>query len=362
MSDDQQERPDEPFVDHRLFLINVQRSGGFFPFSPGAAARARARVTGSTNFEGKDLEDMLAMVENANPSDLESAADDLWQAAGKIKEIGDDLKTHVDKVAWEGEFGESFRAWGRNLSKNTLLLADYTEQASVNLKTAGVGLATVKNGMPKRNASYAGIPRPENIPTVEQVETNEKFKLAKKKEEDRQEAINQMNRLASYYRVSRENMQAKEEPQFGPMPKIGMPPPPPRDPGSPFTGTSTSTSGVGTVSTPLHGEGSERTAQSMPPGVAVSAPVASDGGIVPQHGQREVRTDLNTVAPPVAPPTDSGPRVQPPVSGPAVSGPGPVAPPPAYSSPGNRLGRVPGGTSGPAVPGVRGGGGGRAGG
>ncbi|HZG05968.1 MAG TPA: hypothetical protein VE546_20725, partial [Streptomyces sp.] len=214
--ENKQERPDEPIVAPQLLITDLRRNGMFLPFGMGEALRAG--VMGSTNFENKDLEEMLALVRDANPGDLESAADTLWKAGGDIRQIGEDLKAHIDKVDWEGEFGDSFREWGRNLSKNTLVLADYTERASTQLKAAGVGLAAVKGGMPDEDPAVLAAPRLEDIPPEERVETNEKYKLAKKKEEDRQEAINQMNRLASYYKVSHENMQAAEEPTFGPMP------------------------------------------------------------------------------------------------------------------------------------------------
>ncbi|WP_158239572.1 WXG100 family type VII secretion target [Streptomyces carminius] len=332
MSDEQQERPDEPNVAPLLVFTDLRRNGMFLPFGLGGAMRAG--VMGSTDFEGKDLEEMLDLVEDARPGEIENAANALWDAAGKIKEIGDDLRTHIDRVDWEGEFGDNFRAWGRDLSKNTLVLADYTEQASIHLKAAGAGLATVRSAMPKRDASVLGAPKVEAIPAEERVETNERYKLAKKKEEDRQEAINQMNRLASYYTVSHDNMRASEEPRFGPMPSVGMPP---RAPGDPYESPGRRTASVPAeeyrTAEPLP-QAQERRESTMVRGTAPEEKhtvLVPDGAPVP--GQ-DVRTDLNTVAPVAPPATDPGPRTPLPATGGGGTGPGPIAPlPPAHNGP-----------------------------
>jgi uncharacterized protein YukE len=343
MSDEkEQERPDEPVVAPLLFITDLKRSGALAsPFNPLGGLMMRASVMGSTDFEGKDLEEMQDLVDNARPEDIESAADALWKAGGKIREVGEDIGKHIDKVKWDGESGDSFRAWGRDLSKNTLLLADYTEQASTHLKAAGVGLASVKSSMPKRDAKIAAAPRLEDIPTPERVDDNEKYRLAKKKEEDRQEAINQMNRLASYYRVSHESMQAKEEPRFGPMPKVGMPPAPPSKGRELLSGgkdSSPSADAYRTAETLPRAEERGGTVRGTSPGDVQGTPVVPGGGIAPGE---EVRTELDSVAAPVTPSADSGPRLQTPVNpvtGPPTAGPVGPLPPSSYNGPVNGRG------------------------
>ncbi|GAA2458437.1 hypothetical protein [Streptomyces macrosporus] len=313
---DNQERPEEPFVAGQLFVTDLKRTGVLAPFDPLTALSMRRSVMGSTNFENKDLEEMFSLVDNANPEDIEDAADTLWKAGGDIRTIGEDLKKHIDKVDWEGEFGDSFREWGRKLSKNTLILADFTEKASTQLKAAGVGLATVKGSMPERDPAVMAAPRLESIPPEERDESNEKYKLAKKKEDNRQEAINQMNRLASYYKVSHENMQGLEEPDFGPMPNIGMPP-------APTDGGEGVGKGGGATSSAVTERGgtpqSVRSADVQGP----SQPVSDKPGFVEgtPAPQEPVRTELNTVAPPAPAPTDTGQRA--PVTS---NGGGPVSP------------------------------------
>ncbi|MEE1941777.1 hypothetical protein V1L54_20620 [Streptomyces sp. TRM 70361] len=325
MSDEQQERPDEPNVAPLLVFTDLRRNGMFLPFGLGGAMRAG--VMGSTDFEGKDLEEMLDLVEDARPGEIENAANALWDAAGKIKEIGDDLRTHIDRVDWEGEFGDNFRAWGRDLSKNTLVLADYTEQASIHLKAAGAGLATVRSAMPKRDASVLGAPKVEAIPAEERVETNERYRLAKKKEEDRQEAINQMNRLASYYTVSHDNMRAAEEPRFGPMPRVGVPPERPvRQDGSGSSRQSSRGSAEEYRAAEPVSQAGERRESTVVRGTVPEGKhtvLVPDGGTTPG---RDVRTDLNTVALVAPPTTDPGPRTPFPTTGGGGTGPAQMAP------------------------------------
>ncbi|MFP8884357.1 WXG100 family type VII secretion target [Streptomyces mangrovi] len=320
-----QDRPEEPFVAAQLVMTDLKRNGALVPVDLFGGTAARNSTMGTTDFENKDLEEMFSLVDDADPADIESAADTLWDAGGKIRQVGDDLKKHIDKVDWEGEFGDSFRDWGRKLSRNTLLLADFTEKASTQLKAAGVGLSMVRGGMPERDPAVMAAPRLESIPPEERDESNEKYKLAKKKEDNRQEAINQMNRLASYYKVSHDNMKDLEEPEFGPMPNVGMPPAPREEGRKPVPG------GGGVSASPGHGgggtaSGSQATGMGATPS-APSEPGYAEGAPAPHE---PVRTDLNTVAP-VAPPApaDAGPRTPPAPTGGGPAAPGPALPGPA---------------------------------
>jgi hypothetical protein len=65
----------------------------------------------------------------------------------------------------------------------------------------------------------------DEIPTPMQVEGNKDYAAAVKAEKDRQEAINQMNRLASFYAVSEETLAKQEPPTFEAMPDVGVPKP-----------------------------------------------------------------------------------------------------------------------------------------
>ena len=115
------------------------------------------RFFGRTDFEGHRLNDMVDLVERANPSDLESAGKALREARDAITDAADELSGHIDQVDWEGEAGEAFRKWGRKLVTNTRGLADFAEVAGNQITAAGTGLASVR--APCHPATPAPIPR-----------------------------------------------------------------------------------------------------------------------------------------------------------------------------------------------------------
>lgn len=175
-------------------------------------------------FEGHSLNDMIDLVEQAQPADLESAGTALKMARDAIAAAAKELGEHIDRVDWEGEAGQAFRKWGKGLVKDTHKLSDFADAASVQIASAGAGLASVRGSMPPRD-NRADPKAVEDIPTPKRVDGNAEFGAAVKAEKHRQEAINQMNRLSSFYRVSRDGMARQEPPTFSAMPNVGMPKP-----------------------------------------------------------------------------------------------------------------------------------------
>ncbi|MEU1041844.1 hypothetical protein [Streptomyces sp. NPDC005907] len=184
----------------------------------------RMNVFGSTNFEGHTLNAMIDLVENTQPEELERAGEALWKARDAISAAAKELSEHIDRVEWEGEAADAFRTWGKNLAKDSTLLADYAEVAGVQITAAGTGLASVRKAMPPRD-NRADKKTVDDIPTPGRVEGNKDYAAALKVEKDRQEAINQMNRLASFYSVSEQTLAASEPPTFSTMPDLGVPKP-----------------------------------------------------------------------------------------------------------------------------------------
>ncbi len=167
---------------------------------------------------------MIDLVEQAKPGDLESAGEALLKARGAIAAAAEELGQHIDRVDWEGEAGQAFRKWGKNLVKDTHKLSDFADAAGVHMASAGAGLASVRASMPPRD-NRADPKTVKDIPSPKRVEGNEEYAAAVKAEKHRQEAINQMNRLASFYLVSQEGMARQEPPVFSAMPKVGVPRP-----------------------------------------------------------------------------------------------------------------------------------------
>ncbi|MGW6481440.1 WXG100 family type VII secretion target [Streptomyces sp. NPDC055059] len=187
----------------------------------------RVRAPGQkSNFEDHDLNDMIDIVENTNPSDLESAGEALWKAQKAISDAAAELRGHLTAAEddWKGEAGKAFQIWGKGLAGHADALADYAKAAGVQITSAGTGLASVRSAMPPRDSRLVRK-SVGDIPVVARVETNEEYTAATKVEGHRQEAINQMNRLSSYYVVSEESLKGLEPPTFEAMPNVGVPKP-----------------------------------------------------------------------------------------------------------------------------------------
>ncbi|MET8169755.1 hypothetical protein ABZT34_36880 [Streptomyces sp. NPDC005329] len=181
---------------------------------------------GNTSFEGYDLNAMIDIVESANPGTMESAATALVDARDAINDAANELSRNLGDVDWEGEAHTAFYTWGMNLTTTALALAGYADEVGTQVLAASSGLASVRKSMPPRDSRL--VPKKvEDIPTPQRVEGNEEYTAAVTAEKNRQEAINQMYRLASFYTVSSGMMELAEEPVFPEMPAVGVPEPPP---------------------------------------------------------------------------------------------------------------------------------------
>ncbi|MEU3783667.1 hypothetical protein [Streptomyces sp900129855] len=189
---------------------------------------------GKTSFEGYDLNAMIDIVESASPETMENAATALVDARDAINDAANELSRNLGNVDWEGEAHTAFYTWGMNLTTTALALASYTDEVGTQVLAASSGLASVRKSMPPRD-NRIDPKKVDDIPTPQRVEGNKDYAAAVAAEKDRQEAINQMYRLASFYTVSSGMMELAEEPVFPEMPSVGVPEPPPsyRDPYKP---------------------------------------------------------------------------------------------------------------------------------
>ncbi|MFB7709434.1 hypothetical protein [Streptomyces sp. NPDC056105] len=178
----------------------------------------------ATNFEEHKLNDMIDLIADAKPADLENAGDALWKASDAINAAAAELKGHLKPAEddWQGEAGRAFQKWGLKLVEHTEALATYADQAGVQITAAATGLASVRSAMPPRDTRLD--PKTvDDIPVVARVDGNKDYAAAVKTEGHRQEAINQMNRLASFYSVSGKELHGLTPPTFEAMPNVGMP-------------------------------------------------------------------------------------------------------------------------------------------
>ncbi|MFC8284117.1 WXG100 family type VII secretion target [Streptomyces cyaneofuscatus] len=320
----EQQKQDEGRVNTQLVVTDMTELGrevlSIFPFGGGGRA-------GRTSFEGHDLNAIIDLVENANPADLENAGEALWKARDAIRSAAKELGDHIDGVDWQGDSGEAFRKWGKGLVTHATKLGDFADAAGTQITVAGTGLASVRNSMPPRDRRMIQTDV-DDILFPARTETNPQYAAALTVEKNRQEAINQINRLASYYAVSEEVLAGQEPPRFDQRLGVDMPKPQGLDRSAPG-------------SAPQRGEtlSNESTAQSSPER-ATAAVLGGDRTSTVQHpvealGQAPVldkstSTEINSVATPTVPNTATGTPLTPP----ATSGPGPVNTPTPPMAPG----------------------------
>ncbi|MGW3360665.1 hypothetical protein ACWDFL_35620 [Streptomyces bungoensis] len=231
MSDDWQKQPEyksdvqqvdktvdtqvKPITTAQDMLANMPFFGGF-----------RVNLVGSTNFEDHRLNDMIDLVEHANPEHLELTSKALFDAGKDIRKAATELEQHL-KVDWVGQGADSFHGWTQQLLQYTHHLAGYADQAGTHLSVAATGLASARIAMPPRDTRPAAEQKkPTELPKAKQVDDNPDYVAAVKVEKNRQEAINQMNRLASYYKVAATDLGKQKEPEpLKPITDVGVPEP-----------------------------------------------------------------------------------------------------------------------------------------
>lgn len=288
------------------------------------------RTGGRTSFEGHQLNALIDMVENSNPEHLESAGEALWKARDAIRRAAKELKDHLTGVDWQGESGTAFRTFGTGLVAHAEKLGDFADAAGTQITVAGTGLASVKSAMPPRDRRMIQTDV-DDVLFPARTETNPQYAAALEVEKNRQEAINQINRLASYYSVSEEVLAGQEPPRFEKQLGIGMPPP--RDHGlfPPSSGTSGERSeSLGSNAVP---DAAGRSTSGHSAAVAATnRPQGEVLGLAPLP-DRTIGMEINAVAPPHAPTTITGPAPQPsstPTTGP--SGAPPTLVPPSFTT------------------------------
>ncbi|MDX3683353.1 WXG100 family type VII secretion target [Streptomyces sp. NPDC017201] len=273
--------------------------------------------SGRTSFEGHDLNAMIDLIENSKPEHLEEAGKALLKARSAMDTAAGELEGFIDRVDWEGESGTAFSNWGKGLVAHARKLGAFAEVAGTQITVAGTGLASVRNSLPPRDSRLVRK-SPEDIESPARIEENPEYAAALKVEKDRQEAINQANRLASYYAVSEETLAAQEPPRFEKKLDVAMPRPTTSIGVRPSeTGNSTGDSGA---SGSIDSGGVSHQAVTGRPGSSESGQGFETPAAVPPVPERGVSTEIDSVATPPAPVTTSSTTPPAPTTGPAGPG------------------------------------------
>ncbi|MEU2183425.1 hypothetical protein [Streptomyces thermolilacinus] len=276
---------------------------------------------GKTNFENAPLNAMLDLLEAANPAELEAVGTALEAARKALNDAARDLKKDAAVVDLKGEAGTEFQRFAADLATYTYNLASFANIVGAQMKVASTGLTSVRNARPPRD-NRPDPKKPSDFPPSERTADNEDYQKAVKAERDRQEAINQMNRLASFYAVSESTLASQEPPQFPERLKADVPRPTPGSDGREASrGEGQAAMGSAAASAP-------QGAYSRPAevGGTTSGTGTSVLGPTPPPVMRDPSMQIDTIAPP-APPVSAPPTLTPTPTVPTTST-GPFTPPP----------------------------------
>ncbi|WKK21644.1 hypothetical protein QZH56_22660 [Streptomyces olivoreticuli] len=198
------------------------------------------------DFTSVPHEQLQAMVEPADAQKVTDLAHRLTEASTAIKELGDDLKKHMDRVHWQGEGGDAFRGWGSRMSNATLRLGHYAENAGTWMNHAAVTLGQVKRDMPKYSAaskatvdSYLNAQPPNmrviqeplvDLPAVGPAPSQRQaYEAQKRLHDDHMHAAELLKKLSESYNASGVQLMRAERPRFPPAPDRVLPPTPNRE-------------------------------------------------------------------------------------------------------------------------------------
>ncbi|MFG3509820.1 hypothetical protein ACGF5F_30440 [Streptomyces sp. NPDC047821] len=285
-------------------------------FGPGAGYVA----LGNTDFDspGRKLNDLLDLVESANPADLENAGEALEKATTAINSAARDLSDFVKSTDWEGEGAAAFRTYGQGVVAYAWDIATVANAVGAQMKVASTGLASVRNSMPPRDTrAPADQKDPRQFKPAERTQDNPEYQKALQVEKDRQEAINQMNRLGSYYVVSQSTLAGQELPPPPAAYKAAVPPPAGSKEDSSGGGSGAPAGSLARSSSTISDLGGAGVGESVD-----RAGMPGRAGSIAPSTAMEIDS-VTTVAPPTANP---GPTASPPVTAPN-QGQGPVPAP-----------------------------------
>ncbi|MEU2656317.1 hypothetical protein ABZ615_13440 [Streptomyces sp. NPDC007325] len=297
----------------------------------------KGSIFGSTSFEGARLNDMLDLLESANPSDLEQAGEALENATKSLNAAAKELNSFVAGVDWKGEAAVEFQRYGSEVVTYAWDIGKVANAVGSQMKVASTGLTSVRNARPPRDNRLVQK-KPTDFTEVEKVEKNEDYQKAVAAEKDRQEAINQMNRLASFYAVSQSTLRGQEMPKPPEAYNAGVPKPT----GSVFgpgesgeSGSSSTRDGLSRESSGRISSVEDRTTQTMPrtgDQLDGSDPIREK----PSDDTRVQIDTVKTLPPPTlpnTPPTPTAPTNTPPPTGPGMPPPLTLGTPPRTGGP-----------------------------
>lgn len=154
-------------------------------------------------FDDHTHEQLQKMIASGTPDKISAHAQTLESAAQIIAQASAYVDSVVSRLEWKGEAAQAYRSWATQFAKEGNKLSEYAQSVGTALSTAGQALNETKSGMP--NAGSESAWREETMASPGAEVSREKA---------RQEAIQRMERLDSYYAVASEQIRDTKEPTF----------------------------------------------------------------------------------------------------------------------------------------------------
>ncbi|WP_406211054.1 hypothetical protein [Streptomyces decoyicus] len=268
-------------------------------------------ISGCTNFENMSHHDLYAMVADGDHMQIGLMGTALVDAGKEISRITKDLEAYAKQVHWQGDGAQAFDDWTKTTAAESHKLGHYARSTGEAMVEAASALGQAKL-MPKP-------PALRNFVETDPGKANGVTALTK--DPAREDALAEMNRLASYYRTAQQKIAGQEAPNFRaasgfvPEPRDAgqtLDPVTDRRPAAAVTGAGSATPASG------HDSGGQHTGTSQP---------TTDGA----QQERQVGTSVDSTAPVIshqaAPHREGGTPAQPPggtvspLPGPVPSGP-----------------------------------------
>ncbi|MEV7088732.1 hypothetical protein AB0O07_23080 [Streptomyces sp. NPDC093085] len=339
----------------------------------GEKGRRRAPALQETDFESKSHQELIDMLEGASSESAAELARKLSGASTTINRIGMGLKSVVARLEWQGKAGDAFHDWGHQAAIATLDLGAYSKNASSWLAEVATAITQAKSALPPRSAALEKQAKDAQIVIQAARHDAGAGDISKHREElrgaqdgmesRRQEAAQQLRKLAQTYVYSAEQISSQAPPTFPAPPAQFMPERPHTLEGTQrSTVDSSGAGGGGTLaSATAYTSGAQSAAvdahslPSSPGGTSVPTEVARP--TLPSVSVPERPVDMGIDSVTTLPQTPNGPSVTPSVMPPGGKSEGltslPVGVvPPAFG--GKPVPQGPGGIGGRTGPGLRG--------
>ncbi|WP_329175747.1 hypothetical protein OG754_21875 [Streptomyces decoyicus] len=172
-------------------------------------------ISGCTNFENMSHHDLYAMVADGDHMQIGLMGTALVDAGKEISRITKDLEAYAKQVHWQGDGAQAFDDWTKTTAAESHKLGHYARSTGEAMVEAASALGQAKL-MPKP-------PALRNFVETDPGKANGVTALTK--DPAREDALAEMNRLASYYRTAQQKIAGQEAPNF--QPASGFVPEPP---------------------------------------------------------------------------------------------------------------------------------------